>query len=204
MSEVLARVRFDSVLFQPVARRPLAKWLSRLFAAPMKGLNPRVCFGVAIFAVIVSIGVNALVLQRGRHPAPLFAPAAPPPLPPLPPTSAPPPAEASIPAPTAAAPTEAPPPRPAKVADAPVAPPVSDPIGDLLHSESKTDAGRLTLAAQAALIKLGYALKPDGNEGPATEQALRDFERAHGLPVSPEISPRLVKQLNQAARNPGR
>lgn len=203
MSEVLSRVRFDSVLFQPVSRRPLAKRLSRVFAASIKGLNPRVCFGLAVFLVIVSIGVNALVLQRGRHPAPLFAPAAPP-LPPLPPTSAPPPAEASIPAPTAAAPTEAPPLRPSKVADAPVAPPVSDPIGDLLHSESKPDAGRLTLAAQAALIKLGYALKPDGNEGPATEQALRDFERAHGLPVSPEISPRLVRQLNQAAHNAGR
>jgi hypothetical protein len=177
--------------------------LSPFIGAANRRLNPRVWFGVAIFAVIVSIGVNAVVLQRGRHPAPLFAPAAPPPLPPLPPTSAPP-AEAGSSAPTAAAPTEAPPPRPSKVADAPVAPPVSDPIGDLLHSESKTDAGRLTLAAQAALIKLGYALKPDGNEGPATEQALRDFERAHGLPVSPEISPRLVKQLNQEARNPGR
>ena len=201
MSEVLSRVRFDSVLFQPVSRRPLAKRLSRVFAAPIKGLNPRVCFGLAVFLVIVSIGVNALVLQRGRHPAPLFAPVAAPPPPPA--SAAPPPSEASSAAPTAAAPTE-PPPRPPKVADAPVAPPVSDPIGDLLHSESKTDADRLTLAAQAALIKLGYALKPDGNEGPATEQALRDFERAHGLPVSPEISPRLVRQLNQAAHNAGR
>ena len=201
MSEVLSRVRFDSVLFQPVSRRPLAKRLSRVFAASIKGLNPRVCFGLAVFLVIVSIGVNALVLQRGRHPAPLFAPFAAPPPPPA--SAAPPPSEASSAAPTAAVPTE-PPPRPPKVADAPVAPPVSDPIGDLLHSESKTDADRLTLTAQAALIKLGYALKPDGNEGPATEQALRDFERAHGLPVSPEISPRLVRQLNQAAHNAGR
>ena len=51
--------------------------------------------------------------------------------------------------------------------------------------------------------KLGYPVKPDGNEGAATEQALRDFERAHGLSPSTEITERLVKQLTQAARGGG-
>lgn len=58
----------------------------------------------------------------------------------------------------------------------------------------------MILAAQTALIKLGYAVKPDGNEGSATQEALRDFERTRGLPVATEISPRLVRQLESAAR----
>jgi peptidoglycan hydrolase-like protein with peptidoglycan-binding domain len=62
----------------------------------------------------------------------------------------------------------------------------------------------LTLAAQTALAKLGYPVKPDGNQGVATQQALRDFERAHGLPPATEITERLVKQLAQAARGAGR
>jgi peptidoglycan hydrolase-like protein with peptidoglycan-binding domain len=62
----------------------------------------------------------------------------------------------------------------------------------------------LTVAAQTALVKLGYPVKPDGNEGAATEQALRDFERAHGLPPATEITERLVNKLTQAARAAGR
>jgi peptidoglycan hydrolase-like protein with peptidoglycan-binding domain len=54
------------------------------------------------------------------------------------------------------------------------------------------------LGAQNALVKLGYAVKPDGADGAATRQAIREFERAHGLPQT-EITPRLVKQLNAAA-----
>ena len=60
------------------------------------------------------------------------------------------------------------------------------------------------MAAQTALAKLGYPVKPDGNDGLATQQALRDFERIHGLPSSTEITPRLLKQLTQAARAGGR
>ena len=37
-----------------------------------------------------------------------------------------------------------------------------------------------------------------------TEQALRDFEYAHGLPPATEITERLVKQLTAAARAGGR
>jgi peptidoglycan hydrolase-like protein with peptidoglycan-binding domain len=72
-----------------------------------------------------------------------------------------------------------------------------------LAGEPHGDATRLTLAAQTALAKLGYPVKPDGKEGSATEQALREFERAHGLPPGTEITERLVKQLTAAARAGG-
>jgi peptidoglycan hydrolase-like protein with peptidoglycan-binding domain len=82
--------------------------------------------------------------------------------------------------------------------------PASDPIAALLAGEvQKGGGGRLVLAAQTALAKLGYPVKPDGNEGAATQQALRDFEHAHGLPAATEITERLVKQLTQAARGGG-
>jgi peptidoglycan hydrolase-like protein with peptidoglycan-binding domain len=82
--------------------------------------------------------------------------------------------------------------------------PAPDPIAALLAGEAPSDASHLTVAAQTALAKLGYAVKPDGKEGAETEQALRDFEHAHGLPPATEITERLVKQLTQAARNAGR
>ena len=82
--------------------------------------------------------------------------------------------------------------------------PQSDPITDLLRGETHVDGAHLILAAQTALAKLGYPVKPDGNDGAATQQALREFERAHGLPSSTEITPRLLKQLTAAASAGGR
>ena len=61
----------------------------------------------------------------------------------------------------------------------------------------------LSLPLKLQLVKLGYPVKPDGNEDAGTQQALREFERAHGLPLSTEITRRLVKQLTQAARAGG-
>ena len=58
----------------------------------------------------------------------------------------------------------------------------------------------MIVAAQTALAKLGYAVKADGTHGAATDQALREFEKAHGLPISTEVTPHLVKQLSAAAR----
>jgi peptidoglycan hydrolase-like protein with peptidoglycan-binding domain len=72
-----------------------------------------------------------------------------------------------------------------------------------LAGEFHGDSSHLTLAAQTALAKLGYPVKPDGKEGSATEQALREFERGHGLPPATEITERLVKQLTAAARAGG-
>jgi peptidoglycan hydrolase-like protein with peptidoglycan-binding domain len=72
-----------------------------------------------------------------------------------------------------------------------------------LAGETHSDASHLILTAQTALAKLGYPVKPDGKEGAATQQALRDFERAHGLPAATEINERVVKQLTLAARGGG-
>jgi peptidoglycan hydrolase-like protein with peptidoglycan-binding domain len=69
-----------------------------------------------------------------------------------------------------------------------------------LAGESHGDAPHLVLTAQTALAKLGYPVKADGKEGAATQQALRDFEHAHGLAPATEITERLVKQLTAAAR----
>jgi len=74
-----------------------------------------------------------------------------------------------------------------------------DQIGALLRDKPVDDGSHLVRAAQIALAKLGYAVKPDGAEDGATRRALRHFERAHGLSPTTKISPELVKQLTAAA-----
>jgi peptidoglycan hydrolase-like protein with peptidoglycan-binding domain len=77
---------------------------------------------------------------------------------------------------------------------------VPDQIGDLLRGKPIGDGSRLVRSAQIALAKLGYPVKADGAEDGATRRALRDFERAHGMALTAEINPDLVKQLNAAAK----
>ena len=158
----------------------------------------------ALSVALVGIGVNALLLQHERHPAPLFAirPAAatgPRPAPAASPLLRPVSVEHVPPAPISPA---VPPARPAAAAQSSA--PVSDPIAALLAGETHDDGSHLIVAAQTALARLGYPVKPDGKEGAETEQALREFERARGLPPATEITERLVKQLTQAARGGGR
>jgi Putative peptidoglycan binding domain len=200
----LARIRIGSVPLRGPVRRSTGETLWRKLADRVKVRHLRLYLGAALSIALVGIGVNALVFQRERHPAPLFAS-------PLPPS----PSAASAPvAPAVAKPASAE--RDASAAQSPAVPPArpadsvdgssgsSDPITDLLRGEARVDGARLILAAQTALVKLGYPVKPDGNDGLATQQALRDFERAHSLPLSTEISPRLVRQLTAAARAGGR
>ena len=201
MSEALARVRNDSVLVHPA--KPSSLGNLRSIAGRALTLPARLYAGAAFAALLVGIGVNALLLQRERHPAPFLARAVPHPAPTL---SNP----ASFRAPlladakpggslTSTAPS--PPQRPAAKGETPVLN-SADPIGELLRegSEPWADPSRIVAQAQGALEKLGYPVKTDGFEGAATEQALRDFERAHRLPVSTELTPRLVKRLLAAAR----
>jgi Putative peptidoglycan binding domain len=202
----LSRIRSNSVPLRGVVRLSTGEALRKRLAGRVKALHLRFYLGTALSIALVGIGVNALVFQRERHPAPLFgsplpssssvapAPVAPP---------APKPASAERDASAAESPVALPPTRPADAVDGAASAP-SDPITDLLRGEARVDGARLILAAQTALIKLGYPVKPDGNDGLATQQALRDFERVHGLPLSTEITPRLVKQLNAAARAGGR
>ena len=63
------------------------------------------------------------------------------------------------------------------------------PAGD--KSEAKT-----ITAAQKALAKLGFALKPNGTLGPATKKAIEQFEKERNLPVNGELTRRVVKVLS--------
>jgi hypothetical protein len=175
-------------------------------AGRLKAEHLRLYLGAGLAIGLVGIGVNALLFQHERRPAPLFGSLLAPFSPASRPPAAPPvpkPASAEHDAAAAQSPAALPPARPADTTDGSSSAP-SDPITDLLRGETRVDGAHLIQAAQAALAKLGYAVKPDGNDGFATQQALRDFERVHGLPLSTEITPRLVKQLTVAARAAGR
>ena len=178
---------------------------------------PRVAIGAALVAIVAGIGGNALVMQAGRHPAPLFAPAiqeSAAPVEPVAPHAAPAANAAQAAAPQPAAPATTASIGAAVEADRPVAPPqpasgrvekragarAADPIGALLHGNAVDDGSHLVHAAKVALAKLGYPVKPGGAEDGATRRALRHFQHAHGLPETAEISPELVKQLTAAAR----
>ncbi len=203
MDLALARIRDNVGQLRGPIQRSAQEALSRRIAGRVKVAHLRYYLGAALSLALVGIGVNALLLQRERHPAPLFGFASP--RPPATPAPAEAPAlkrvSAEVDAPPAPPSTVVPPARPAATAEG--SPSASDPIADLLAGETHSDASRLILAAQTALVKLGYMVKPDGKEGAATQQALRDFERAHGLPAATEINERVVKQLTLAARGGG-
>jgi putative peptidoglycan binding protein len=199
LTEALARVRNDSVVSRPARAPTAARGIVRRFGMRARALPARVYLGAAFSALLVGIGVNALMLQRARHPAPLFAPARPHASPTSAPLRVPDASHASPRATFAPAPA---PPRTVTNDDAPSRAP--DQIGDLLRDQNLDGGSRLILAAQGALQKIGYPVKIDGAEGAATQQALRDFERSHGLPLTTEITPGLVKQLTSAARAAGR
>jgi hypothetical protein len=218
----------------------------RLLMESVMGAPRRITVGAGVAALVAGVGASAVLMQIGRHPAPLFAPAGHDPLPAF--ANAPPPgatvetvAPQASPAPVSAssAASAAAPPAGgqsrATQASAPditssigpatqenqhpsSAPTVSegldrgerrpaaarapDPIGVLLRGKPVDDGSRLVRAAQIALAKLGYAVKPGGAEDGATRRALRHFERAHGLAPTTEITSELVKQLT-AASGPG-
>lgn len=148
------------------------------------------------FTALLAIGVpvNALYFQEGRHPAPLLpflnfsnahAPTA----------GADPVAKAAQPAPAKAAKSEAKSDsaKPQAVAEKP-----HDAISQLLtagDAVATTGADKSVLFAQKALAKLGYPLRPDGVFGGSTRQAIEKFERAAGIPVKGELTPRLLRQL---------
>ncbi len=168
-------------------------------------------------SLAVGIMVNALILQHGRHSAPLFgkaialgeAPvpvataAAPPPAPaantPVPAASPPPAAPAAPVASHPRRPSAEPVPAPAAKASH------DDPIGKLLRGSAGGDktpdkAGKeeskTVLATQHALVKLGFVVKPTGTYGPVTKAAIEAFERDQHLPVKGEMSRKVLKQIS--------
>jgi hypothetical protein len=202
LPEALARSRNDSVLSRPARGKDRDSFV-RAIARPLLSRPARTIAGATLAAVLTGIVVNALLMQKEHRSAPFFA-APKPAVAAVEPPSRPATATAPAPAIVESAPVIAQPPaRPAGLGAAsdavPVPPPRSgDPIRDLLRGGDK-DVAHLTMAAQAALIKLGFALKADGVEGASTEQAIQQFEHTHGLAASSEITPKLVKQLGAAA-----
>jgi len=164
--------------------------------------------GVLAFAAVAAIIANAVFLQAGHHPSPMFG-ALSVPLATVSPLPRPRPVDATLktadlkltdprpldtkPAPTAALPARpvgAPSPNPARPAPIAVSS-RSDPVGDLIV------ASRRIAAVQRALTDYGYGqLKPTGNVGSDTSAAIQKFERERKLPVTGQMSERLVRELN--------
>jgi hypothetical protein len=170
------------------------RWLPR---------QPRdvVCLALAMGATGFIV-VNALFLQKGPHPAPIFTdvqaatPAAVPAV-----LSSPAPTTGSVPLPpqkrhaSSRLPAA---PLPTTIAAAPATVPVKtaarperhDPIAELLEPTNRT------IAVQRALTEFGYGqIKPTGTVGPETRVAIEKFERERKLPVTGQISERLTREL---------
>jgi hypothetical protein len=166
--------------------------------------------GALAFAAVTAIIANAMFMQAGHHPSPMFGAAVPlaaaNPLPrPRPveatlrpadvklaevrPAEVKPAAPVSVIAKTTAAPAQS-----ATIARPPAPIPVSshsDPVGDLII------ASRRVAAVQRALTDYGYGqLKPTGTVGSDTLAAIQKFERDRKIPVTGQMSDRLVRELS--------
>jgi putative peptidoglycan binding protein len=161
--------------------------------------------GVLAFAAVSAIITNALFLQAGRHPSPMFG---------------------SVVALSATGSVSASPlPRPRPVdamtrsADIPPAdskpaePKVPDPLANLVKStgapavapsNTAQAAGQRRVAAvQRALTEYGYGqLKPTGTVGSDTQAAIQKFERERKIPVTGQVSDRLVRELAAVTGRP--
>ena len=141
--------------------------------------HPREFVGIVmIAAAMLTILVNALFLQQGPHPAPIFAtrsfaaPAA------QPSSSSSSKGDRLVPARAPALPSAATPAR-------------RDPIAELI-APSKPHL----LAIQRALAEFGYGqIKPTGVNDRETQAAIEQFERTHNLPVDGQITDRFVHEL---------
>jgi peptidoglycan hydrolase-like protein with peptidoglycan-binding domain len=142
------------------------------------------------------IVINALFLQSGPHPAPIFTDAAHPATPPAGGVPLPPPrrqASARLPAATLPAAT----PAPVRTAAAPRPDNRPDPIAELLEPSNRT------IAVQRALAEFGYGqIKPTGTVGPETRAAIEKFERERRLPVTGQVSERLTRELSAMKGGP--
>jgi hypothetical protein len=170
--------------------------------------------GALAFAAVSAIVANATFMQAGHHPSPMFGTTVSAPVAAANPLPRPRPAEATLrPADVKLAevrPAEVKPAAPVsvipKTTAAPAAtanvtrPPApiqvssrSDPVGDLIV------ASRRVAAVQRALTDFGYGqLKPTGTVGSETQAAIQKFERDRKLPITGQMSDRLVRELSAA------
>lgn len=179
--------------------------------------------GILVFAAVGGIIINALFLQAGRHPAPMFG------------------SVAMVPADLALA---SPPPRarpvesdvstldvkPAepKPSEKPDELKSTDPLGNLVKATSASPAApsnvlrssasipatsrneaiassgaRRVAAVQRALTEYGFGqLKPTGTVGSDTQAAILKFERVRRMPVTGQMSDRLVRELTAMIGHP--
>ncbi|WP_371741438.1 peptidoglycan-binding domain-containing protein [Bradyrhizobium sediminis] len=178
--------------------------------------------GALAFAAVSAIIANALFLQAGRHPSPMFGTvvAMPAPVSPLP---RPRPVEAAA-RPADAAPVEfriepraaepksgdpmtnlvkattASPATPSNVARPPAPIPASSRNETIAN---QTPAARRVAAVQRTLTEYGYGqLKPTGIAGSDTQAAIQKFERERRIPVTGQVSDRLVKELTAMIGRP--
>jgi Putative peptidoglycan binding domain len=193
--------------------------------------------GAFAFAAICAIVANALFLQAGRHPSPMFGsvvamPAAA--LAPAGPLPRPRPVEAdtSAPEPKLAEPKLAEPKfaEPKFVEPRPAEPKPADPLTNLVKATSVAPAASSTIArppapiplssrnetsanpapgfrrvaaVQRALTEYGYGqLKPTGTIGSETQAAIQKFERERKIPVTGQMSDRLVRELTAVIGRP--
>lgn len=165
--------------------------------------------GVLALAAVLAVVVNAMFLQGGRHPSPMFGDHVlllKPVVDPAPPAAL---------SPAMAPASPLPRPRPA-AADrrsdvAPIDAPAQhhgDPIGHLVRKvaarsdgsagDIRTEAApsRRVMAVQRLLSDYGYGqLAPSGQIDAATRAAIRKFEVARHLPVTGQVSDRLLGEL---------
>ena len=166
--------------------------------------------GAVAFAAVGVIVANALFLQAGRHPSPIFG---------------------SVVAMPAASPLPRPRPFDADVSAfeaRPVEPKAADPLASLVKATSAPQAApsnivrppapipassradtiagsgsRRVAAVQRALTEYGYGqLKPTGTVGSETQAAIQKFEREHRIPVTGQMSDRLVRELTAMIGHP--
>ena len=177
--------------------------------------------GLLAAAAICAILANALFLQAGRHPSPMFG------------------SVVTLPAPQAAVVSPLPRPRPVElVSEPPEIRPVEvrgadnknpdpknpDPMTNLLGKSTgaptaapanvarppapvpataQSAGARRVAAVQRALTQYGYGqLKPTGAVGSDTQAAITKFERDRKLPVTGQMSDRLVKELTTMIGHP--
>jgi len=175
--------------------------------------------GALAFAAAGAIIANALFLQAGRHPSPMFGTVAAMP--------------AAAPAPANPLPRPRPPDVAARAIEPPAAPepkPVEaksyDPMTNLVvkatgaapaagsnvarppapipsRETTQSTGSRRVAAVQRALTEYGYGqLKPTGTIGADTQAAIQKFERERKIPVTGQMSDRLVRELTAVIGHP--
>jgi hypothetical protein len=231
LREIAAASDFDFVALEP--RRPSARKTGKGQKAAAGARPSRLAalwryrtpaLGAGLLCVLLGgIAVNAMFLQHGRHPAPLFGSTVKieqpkPPRPPVRPSSI----DALLTERIPSAPLQ--PVNPAQgaafsppaVDDEPASAPASpaatapvkktrDPIGALIAGNGVATpeaSDRSVTAAQRALRKLGAPVKPDGDYGVATRKAVEAFQRDNHLPVTGDLNAKTRRLLSARAGLP--